>query len=241
MTRTARIISESKLYHIIVRGINKQIIFEETDDFLSFLRMARNCTIKYEIQILSYVLMSNHVHIIIRDCNDNISLFMKSLGLRYARYFNNKYDRVGSLFQDRFINIPIMSERQLYSTMTYIIMNPERAGICSYKTYRWSSYYECVTGSRMLIDDRYAQQHANNISECIENENICKEISRHIIPDSEAITIIRETIGENSGTAILKYDKQHRNEVLRELKKRKLSVRQIERLTGINRGIIQRA
>lgn len=241
MTRTARIISDSKLYHIVIRGNNRQILFEENEDYDSFLRMIRNCIKKYEVTVIAYVLMSNHVHLIIKDNNDNMSSFMKSVELRYARYFNKKYERVGALFQGRFFNIPIMNEIQLHNTVAYIIRNPERAGISDFRSYKWSSFHEYKSGQTLVTDTYYFNKIMDNIFEYIDTVSVCKEKEKYKISDSEAKKIIRKLTGEESGTVIQKYDKAKRDSVIRELKNRRMSIRQIERLTGIGKGIIQRA
>ena len=102
MPRQPRKIGNTKIYHCILRGINKQDIFLDNQDFLKFKKEIIATKEKFSYKLYSYVLMSNHIHLQIKDDHGNLSKIMQSLQIRYADYFNKKYDRVGHLFQDKF-------------------------------------------------------------------------------------------------------------------------------------------
>ena len=107
--------------HIIVRGIGKQILFEDDSDrrtYLSFLKKYRGET---EITIFAYCLMENHVHLLIQDRNGAAPLFMKKMGVSYAQYYNRKYDRIGHLFQDRYKSERIEDDAYLLTVFRYIL------------------------------------------------------------------------------------------------------------------------
>lgn len=94
-----------------------------------------------EMSILSYCLMGNHVHLLLRESKDNLSQFMKKIKVSHALYFNKKYNRVGHLFQDRFKSKVVLSEAYLVACSSYIHRNPVEAGLAvSPEKYRWSSY-----------------------------------------------------------------------------------------------------
>lgn len=90
------------VYHIILRGINNQDIFFDDMDRKNFIKRIISTKQKYNYELYAYVLMSNHVHLLIKDKNDSISKIMQSLATSYAIYFNKKYDRIGHLFYNRF-------------------------------------------------------------------------------------------------------------------------------------------
>jgi hypothetical protein len=170
---------------------------------------------------------------------------MKQISTSYALYYNSKYDRCGHLFQNRYYNEPIISERQLICTFRYILNNPLKAGICKASAYKWSSYHAYGRiGSFVntlplegLIGNR--EKYMEFVEE--ENDDEYAEFEKQRMSDEEARTIILKHIDGRSGVDLQKLGKESRQEVLRFLKNQGLSVRQIERLTGINRGVVQRA
>lgn len=99
MPRTSRKISKTKVYHVIFRGNDKQDIFFDNQDYRKFIKEIRKTKEKYQNEILAYCLMSNHVHLIVFDKNDNLSKSMQSLAVAYSSYFSKKYNKVGHLFQ----------------------------------------------------------------------------------------------------------------------------------------------
>ena len=144
MPRIARMYSELKVYHIIIRGIDKQDIFLDTYDKDKFLKIIRDTKEKYNYEVYAYCLMDNHVHLIIYDKDEKISKIMQSIEIRYVSYFNLKYDRVGHLFQDRFHSKRIGDREYLKLACRYIHQNPAKAGIAKTEEYKWSSYKEYI-------------------------------------------------------------------------------------------------
>jgi len=243
MPRQARQFGESGYLHVIVRGIGRQAIFEERDDYLFYLAILRRFSVETGVSIIAYCMMENHVHLLLRDDRRNVSLMMKKMGVSYCLYFNKKYERCGHLFQDRFMSEVIDNETYLLSVFRYILNNPQKAGLCAAPAYEWSSYalYSVqqsivdLTLIRELLGDRYAAFiSAPNDDKCLE----CEAVPRG---DGWARKVMKACLGAQSGTALQKLDRQARNAALRKLKENGLTVRQIERLTGISRNIVQRA
>ena len=98
MPRTARTISASGYYHIIARGIGKQILFEEDEDYLFFLRLMKNYSSSGEFSVTAFCLMENHVHILAKIADGMMDKVMHNLLATYATYYNKKYDRIGHLY-----------------------------------------------------------------------------------------------------------------------------------------------
>ena len=237
---------QSEYLHVIVRGIGRQILFEDDSDYNFFLESLKKYSDETGIKILAYCLMENHVHLLLRDSTATVTpLFMKKLGVRYSGYYNKKYDRVGHLFQDRYKSENIIDNRYLLAVYRYILKNPEKAGISKAKNYRWSSYNEyglpdMLTDSSILVSLIGENAKFESFMACED----ATEYMDYIAPkhdDEWAKKIIQKTVNAQSGTVIEQMPRPQRDEILALLKSEGLSVRQIERLTGINRGVVQKA
>ena len=135
MARGLRIFSNSKVYHIILKGIDNQNIFYDDQDRRVFLKDLLITKKDYDYKIYSYCLMSNHVHMVIRIEKEFLSKAMQSLMVRYVHYFNTKYKRVGALVQDRFKSKNIENEKYFLDVCRYVHRNPENAGISKTEEY----------------------------------------------------------------------------------------------------------
>lgn len=153
MPRTARKISKTGFYHIIIRGVNKTEIFIDDEDRKMFLHLLKYYSMGLNCKIYAYCLMGNHVHLLIEDKELKIGELMKNVTCVYAGEFNKKYERVGHLFQDRFKSQNVESQGYLLRLIRYIHRNPEKAGICRTEDYKWSSYSEVIYGSKIIDRD----------------------------------------------------------------------------------------
>lgn len=142
MPRVARERSESGIYHVMVRGINKQDIFLDDEDNLRYLQTIARVKERIRFSVYGYCLMRNHVHLLLREENEiSISQVMQRIGVSYVQWYNTKYERVGHLFQDRFLSVPIETDNQFLAVLRYIHRNPVEAGISrTCADYPWSSY-----------------------------------------------------------------------------------------------------
>jgi putative transposase len=151
MSRQARQRSESGIYHIIMRGINKQIIFEDDEDrekFIGYLQYYKNIA---SYTIYGYCLMDNHIHLLIKEGKEPIGHTMKRIGVSYVAWYNRKYDRIGHLFQDRFKSEVVETDKYLLTVLRYIHQNPVKAGKeKSVENYKWSSYAEYIDKSKII-------------------------------------------------------------------------------------------
>ena len=143
MSRQQRDKSITGDYHVMLRGINRGDIFLEDDDKVVFLNTLLLKKSKGEYVLNAYCLMDNHVHLLIQEKEDDIARIMKRIGITYVSYFNKKYQRVGSLFQDRYKSEKVEDDRYLLTAMRYIHNNPVVAGLVTKPgAYKWSSYNE---------------------------------------------------------------------------------------------------
>ncbi len=245
MPRRARTASNSGYYHVVMRGIGKQILFEEKADYLRFLETLERYLSEEPFDVLAYCLMENHVHLLLHT-QFGLERIMKRIAGSYAYYFNSKYERSGHLFQDRFSSEPIDSDSYLLAVVRYIHNNPQKAGICARENYPWSSWQAYMgkagfVSTRLILEMTNGQERFRVFSAGAE-EVECLDISESKrISDNEALRIIKEELHLTSGTELQSMERRKRDDILKALKTRGLSVRQIERLTGINRGVIYNA
>lgn len=143
MARKPRIEFEGAFYHVIVRGNQKQKIFKDNHDFLQYQQIINAYKANYHYYLYSYVLMSNHIHLLIETRDTPLSKIMQGINQRYTMYFNRKYKTVGHLFQGRYKAILCDRNAYLLTLIKYIHMNPVRAKIAeSISKYQWSSHHE---------------------------------------------------------------------------------------------------
>ena len=242
--RKSRIYSKTGLYHVVVRGVNKQNIFFDDDDRKFFLHLLKKFSQKYGIRIYAYCLMENHVHLEFEDPEFSISRFMQCVCSVYARFFNKKYDRIGHLFQDRYASEVIESDEYFLTVLRYILQNPEKAGVCKSYEYLWSSY-RCYTYYRTFIKRKRIMIYFNCIKDFYSFINAyadaaCLEIElRPSEKESDYITRVKKIL--ESDNPIIKPDLSVEliKEKLRKLKKAGLSIRVISRITGIGKHLVQ--
>ena len=246
MPRQARRKSESGIYHVMLRGINKQVIFEDEEDSLKFLETLKNYKAISGYKIFAYCLMSNHIHLLLKVEKENLDLIIKRIASSYVYWYNWKYHRSGHLFHDRFKSEPVEDDAYFFSVIRYIHQNPIKAGLSkSIDEYKFSSYNEYINKPFMVdidfclgIVDKEQFVEFNNEY----NQNICLEIEEDNfrLTDDEAREVIRKiskckTIIEFQNLSLDKRDKY-----LKALRNQGLSIRQISRLTGIGFNIVRK-
>ncbi len=142
MPRRPRIIVPNTPQHIIQRGNNRTACFYADEDCQFYLEWLAFHADKLECHIHAYVLMTNHVHLLVStEKAEAIGAMMKALGQRYVQYINKTYKRSGTLWEGRFRSCPIQAEAYLLSCQRYIELNPVRANMMTHPAeYKWSSY-----------------------------------------------------------------------------------------------------
>ncbi len=143
MARHKRLVLPGQPQHVIQRGINRDIIFADDDDYRFYLDSLKQACQKSHCYLHAYVLMTNHVHLLITpDTGDGLGKALQSLGRRYVQNFNYKYQRTGTLWEGRYKSAMIDTERYLLTCYRYVELNPVRAGMVhSPGEYPWTSYH----------------------------------------------------------------------------------------------------
>lgn len=260
MARKARLASDSGIYHVILRGVNRQDIFESDKDYLKFLSLLERVAFPVDetgrriaplLVIYAYCLMPNHVHLLVREQECGLSDTIKWISGTYAGYFNQKYEHVGHLFQDRFRSEVVNDMEYFVTLLRYIHQNPIAGGLVNnVGHYRWCSWREF--DPEMMCD----------VSVCCANAvlskisfDALKELIDLPLPKTQRILDFDSDTGMRvSDDRLREYIKaefrieevskiQHlakekRNEIIKDLLGFCRNVMQISRVTGVSRGVI---
>ena len=254
---TARKRCESGIYPIIIRGVNRQDVFYDDEDFKRFLNIMEQMKSQKEYLVFGYCLMGNHVHLLIQERIDFISRLMSRIGTSYAWWYNRKYERSGHLFQGRYASECVENETYLRTVFRYIHNNPVKAGLVKDpEEYRWSSIHAYYGTTELppgltepdfildIIDPNRAKalQSLREFMKC-ENEDEClddtvkKRKSDGEVKNEIEALMNGEQIGKFKGI-----EKGQRREVLQKIKASDgVSQRQIARVIGLSPNIIFKA
>lgn len=142
MARRARLLRSGVPLHLVQRGHNRAACFFTETDRLVYLSMLGECSSKAECAIHAYVLMTNHVHLLMSASEPaSVSQMIKALSQRYVQYVNRRYTRVGTLWQGRYHSCLVENDSYFLACQQYIELNPVRARMVSHPgAYGWSSY-----------------------------------------------------------------------------------------------------
>ena len=141
MARKPRVEFAGAFYHVISRGNQRQTIFRSDADRKYYLERLEHYRQRYGFKVYAYVLMSNHVHMLLETREVPLSRIMQGLQFRYTGYFNKKYNKVGHLFQGRYKAILCDRDAYLLELVRYLHLNPQRMRYpVQAATYRWSSH-----------------------------------------------------------------------------------------------------
>ena len=247
MPRLPRQKSDSGIYHIMLRGINQQVIFEDDEDFFKFIETLENYKAVSGYKVFAYCLMSNHIHILIKVEKEDLDLIMKRVAGSYVYWYNWKYYRKGHLFQDRFKSEPIEDDAYFLTVLRYIHQNPVKAGIVkSIDDYRFSSYNDYIGEESDIVDFDFALSIMKKdefiVFNSEKNDDVCLDIDpkEFRINDSDARQIIKKVSKCDNATEFQELSKEQRDKFIKKLRQKGLSIRQISRLTGISKGVVEK-
>ncbi len=142
MARLGRYFVADQPLHVIQRGNNRQPIFFEDDHYALYRHWLAESAARYGCAIHAYVLMTNHVHLLLTPKEkDSLPRMMQSLGRRYVRAINDAWNRSGTLWEGRYRAAPVDGDNYFFRCCQYIELNPVRAGMVKHpRDYPWSSY-----------------------------------------------------------------------------------------------------
>lgn len=192
MARLPRFSAPGQPQHVIQRGNNRSEIFGMETDYRFYLEKLKAAAAKHRCEIHAYVLMTNHVHILMTPrSEDGIGKVMQMLGRYYVQYYNYCYQRTGTLWEGRYKATLIDTQRYLLTCMRYIELNPVRAGMVSHPSeYPWSSYRRNAVGKADdLVTTHHEYRRLGKVAE--ERQSAYRELFRARIAD-KTLTEIRE-------------------------------------------------
>ena len=249
MPRTARKASLSNIYHVMMRGVNRQAIFENDGDRLHFMSVLKECKEISGFRLHAFCLMPNHLHFLIEPAGEPLDLVFRRIGIRYAVWYNRKHQRAGHLFQDRFRSENVENDLYYMTVLRYILQNPMKAGLEPHLgTYRWSSYPAYAKGTGSITDTQYATELFGTRESLIDfvrmgNEDIVMDETDPEWPlqDDDAKKIMEQITGCSATEEFRRLDRQLRNEYIRRMYAEKLSIGQIARLAGFSKSTVHEA
>ena len=247
MPRKARKACESGIYHIMLRGINRQRIFEDEWDYRRFLETLAKYREVSGYALLCYCLMPNHVHLLIREDDEPLSTAFRRIGASYVYWYNGKYGRVGHLFQDRYRSEAIDDEAYLLTVARYIHQNPVKAGLCqSPGEYPYSSYRDYAADSGIANRDLLLgimDREAFIAFHQIPNDDHCLDIAspgKPRITDDRAMEVMRKAVRCERASDFQGLPPDAREKGLRAMLEAGASIRQTSALTGISFGVVRK-
>ncbi|WP_404330350.1 REP-associated tyrosine transposase [Mesobacillus maritimus] len=257
MPREARRKSTSGVYHVMLRGANRQEIFHDDEDRIKFL----DCLKKYKgianFTLYAWCLMDNHIHLLLREGEEELANTMKRIGVSYVGFYNWKYCTTGHLFQDRFKSENVETEEYFLTVVRYIHQNPVKAGICSQvEEWKWSScagYYNRGDDSEGLLDrdtvlEMFGETRSLAITqfkafnERTNNDECLEDNYRRKLTDEQARDEIKRLLGEVEIAQIKSLPGWQRDHYLIKIKYIEgINIRQIARILGVSKTLVHRA
>lgn len=255
MPRKLRDFSESGVYHVISRGVNREKIFYDDSDYNKFINTLYRYREECHFDLYAYTLMNNHIHLLIRTTDYTLGDIMKKIMVSYVYWFNNRYDRIGHLFQDRFKSESVEDDTYFLTVFRYIFQNPVKAKLVDRASeYKWNNYLHYFNNEKLIEFpelDYVLKIMSDNISSArdkmrnfvdSENKDLCLDIFDEIkYSDSDAKIIIESICNIEDAQDLKLLSNEEKKAYICELRfTYGLSIRQIQNLTGIGRGYIQR-
>lgn len=153
MARLSRLYLPGCAHHVIQRGNNRDACFYVEADYKAYLAFLKDAAVKYEVVIHAFVLMTNHVHLLVTPANaEGVSRMMQAQGRKYVQYFNHTHGRTGTLWEGRYKSTLVDSEPYLLTVYRYIELNPVRAEMVTHaRDYPWSSYRHNALGKEIQL------------------------------------------------------------------------------------------
>ena len=233
-------------HHVVNRGVNHSVVFEENADYEMFLQIVCKACRMYGVTLHDYCLMSNHFHLLVETAHENLSLFMKHINANYAIYTNRKYRRSGHLWQGRFYSRYLTTDAYYYTLIRYIEQNPIEAGLAA----RVGEYpytlgavianrqtpIPCAIHSKLLAELDY-----ENIQEIIGVELGAEELATLAeIQQQKSITVDQSRRPARARTLDEHFAARPRNEAVRMAVAGGYTQAEVARYTGLSRSMISK-
>jgi REP element-mobilizing transposase RayT len=152
VARKPRVHYEDAIYHVIARGNNKTHVFEADEEKGKYLEFLAGYKKRYGFQLFAYVIMDNHVHLLLQVRKEPLAKIMQGIQQRYTQYYNWHHKHSGHVFEQRYKAFLCEKESYLMTLICYIHQNPVRANILEGINYRWSSHQSYINRVPGLVN-----------------------------------------------------------------------------------------
>lgn len=258
MPRPLRKVSETGIYHVMSRGSRRKVIFHSSEDKQRFINIMINKKMNGSFSLYGYCIMDNHYHLLIKEEKENLPTIMKMINAAYAIYYNEKYEGIGHVFQDRYRSEAIDNDLYLLGAIRYIHNNPIKAGMEKrIQDYAWSSYqqYFYYKSDNELINIHFVlNMLSNDFEKSVEmfnefnntdNQDMYLEDYCEKEEENKVKNYIEQIINENEISMDDLLNKgefvQIRNSTIKHIKSTSiLSISKIANITGLSRSVITR-
>ena len=245
MPRTARERSAVGLYHVLLRGADGRIIFSDDEDCTRFLASLSHAREGDAFLLYAYCLMGSHAHLLIREASVPIDQAFKRIGASYARYYNAKYNQTGRLFQDRFQSEALNDNPHFLDAMRFICQNPVKAGLSKTMfSYPWLGCSGVTESGGLLYSPDVMKEEKRRelvtfLRAPCEFEHLEVKGPGRVPDDKAAEQLAR--IANLPPAEIASLEKAKRNAILSMAHDAGLSIRQLARLTGLGKTVVEHA
>ncbi len=262
VARKSRIKSINGIYHVMMRGNNRNVVFKCKKDYEKYICILNEYKNKELFELYAYCIMPNHIHLLIKT-NIEIGKIFSRIGAKFGYWYNNKYDRVGHIFQGRFKSEVVEEISYFKTLLRYIHQNPIKANIVGkLYEYEWSSYHEYLSfgqGTDPCPKTKKAvplcsielgiYMFSNHKSEAIEkfikfheilntDSFLEKEYNKKSLSDDKVKSIFLKILRESGKKHIFEMKKLEQREIIKILFEKGAGIRQISRITKMKKSNI---
>ena len=247
MARIAREKSETGIYHIMLRGIDKRDLFLDNEDRIKFIEKLLRAKEAAKFKLYGYCLMTNHIHMLIEDKED-IGKSIKRITIGYVQWHNAKHERTGHLFQNRYNSEAVETEEYFLNVLRYIHQNPVKAKVVKRATdYAWSSYNKYIleyNQQRTFLDVEQVKDYFTTKEKFesymneVNNDSFLEYKQVKNYTDASLKQLIEKDI---SIEELVNLHTGIRNKIIMDIyQDSEASIRQIARVLGLGKGIIEK-
>lgn len=252
MPRYARKRNEKGIHHVVVQGRRLEEIFRHKSDKDLYLEILFKYKAKTGIKLYAFCILENHVHLVIEEtAEESISVFMRRIGVSFSYWYRLKYDlpRGEALFRGRYLSEPLQTEEEVLEVVRHIHQEPVRAGLTDrMEKYAWSSYrLYLIPGNlvdrRLVLDSlHFSGGYTTYMNQAEGEVHMLEEVPlKYGRSDDEAATLVQIRLQEIGCVSLNELEGEEKDNFLRNLKLvDEISIQQLSRVTGINRGYIHR-
>ena len=267
MPRGAREKSATGIYHIMLRGVDRRVIFEDEDDALHFIGLLRADKVRCGFALYGYCCMGNHVHLLLKEAarpsmlahgeqeieigpGEPLEIVMKRITVAYVMYFNRRHHRTGHLFQDRYRSEAIGTDAYLLQALRYIHRNPVKAGLCEtpgeYALSSWRDYMGERDDGAADTDFILGMMSREELAAftMAENEDRFMDLGekpRRLLTDAEVQRLMKKKTGCATAEEFRMLKREARTAGVKKLARAGAQITQLSRVTGLSRPAIYAA